>query len=80
VHHGTTSDQHQHYSAKTGFSGFPFWLIAEGWQERKNTGRTPNPLELASRVGNRKWVEQLNYLDWLVEQARPKDSEREYPS
>jgi hypothetical protein len=59
---------------KTGFSGYPFWLIVEGWNERRNTGRTPDPLELARRV-NGEWREQLNYLDWLVEQARPKDDD-----
>jgi hypothetical protein len=54
-----------------GFSGYPFWLIKEGWSERKNTGRTPDPIELARRI-NSVWVAQLNYLDFLIEEARPK--------
>lgn len=48
----------------------PFELVIAGRTERQKTGIIPDREELAKRL-NRQWVEDLNYLDELIEQARP---------
>lgn len=71
VHNGLSDKQKADMKGIGGFRGYPFWLIAAGWSERKNTGRTPDPIELARRL-NSEWVAQLNYLDYIIEEAKPK--------
>jgi hypothetical protein len=50
---------------------YPFKLVLIGWREWKSTGRYPDPEELAKRIKPR-FVDDINYLDELIERGKPK--------
>lgn len=49
----------------------PFELVMEGVMQRKRTGLTPDPEKLMKRL-NRRWKGDLDYLERLIENGRPK--------
>lgn len=52
---------------------YDFETVVEGWHERKETGRTPDPDDVTRRIKRKpRWKHDLDLFDEMIEAARPK--------